>query len=376
VLWGLFVLTITVLVAVQPYRRTVTPNYFGAAQRLVAGRDLYEPGFWGFLYPPPFAVLYVPFTSLPVPLGDVIWRWVNLGLFLSGVARLASLPRSRPGPPLFALITVLAIPASLSSARNGQVNMTETGLLLHAAVDVACGRLWRPAIVLALATVLKPVALVPALLWGALRPALLWRFLVALAAGVSLPFAFASPAYVLRQYQGFVDKMVVASGPAEQMFCDIAGLVESFGLQLSEATLRIVRAAAAPLTLALSAVAWKRFAEPERSLHVLGFATSYLMLMSPRTESNGYVMLAPVVAAFAGRLWGVAGRRGEFWMLVLVAVGLGADNYPFHRQTDFWLKPALTLVWAGWLAARTLYPRALAERGADSPGPEAVDPST
>jgi hypothetical protein len=371
----LFVVTITVLVAIQPYRRTVTPNYFGAALRFMAGRDLYEPGSGGYLYPPPFAVLYVPFTSLPVPLGDVIWRWVNLGLFVTGLVRIASLPRSGPGPPLFALLTVLSIPASLSSARNGQVNMTETGLLLHAAVDVACGRLWRPAILLAFGTVLKPIALVPALLWGALRPSFLWRFLVALAAGAALPFGFASPAYVLHQYQGFVDKMVVASAPVDQSFCDIGGLVESFGLQVSEATLRIVRAATAPLTLALSAVAWKRFAEPERSLHVLGFATSYILLMSPRTETNGYVMLAPVVAVFAGRLWGVAGRRGEFWMLVLLVVGLGADNYPFHHQTDYWLKPALTLLWAGWLAARTFYPRELPGRPADGtlhPSPQAT----
>jgi hypothetical protein len=42
--------------------------------------------------------------------------------------------------PAFLLLTLLSIPASLSSARNGQVNMTESALLIHAAVDLARAR--------------------------------------------------------------------------------------------------------------------------------------------------------------------------------------------------------------------------------------------
>ena len=36
----------------------------------------------------------------------------------------------------------------------------------------------------------------------------------------------------------------------------------------------------------------------------------------------------------------------------VVSLGLGADNYPLHRQTDFWLKPLLGLCFLAYLLQR------------------------
>jgi alpha-1,2-mannosyltransferase len=66
--------------------------YLQAADRLVAGRPLYDAnvneavGFGVYLYPPPFAIVAVPFTWLPAPLG--LWAWVGamIAAFLGGTA--------------------------------------------------------------------------------------------------------------------------------------------------------------------------------------------------------------------------------------------------------------------------------------------------
>jgi len=348
-LWALFVLVITVLVARQPLRRTVTPNYVVGTRNWSARLDLYDRGAYGFLYPPQFAILYTPFARAPVPWGDVAWRWLNLGLFSCAIFRLARLARDSPEPSAFLLLTLLSIPASLSSARNGQVNMTEAALLIHAAVDLAGARWWRATFSLTLGTFLKPIALVMALLAAVLRLPMLWRLPLAGLAGAALPFALASPRYVVRQYYGMVEKLRVASAPVEHAFCDIGGLLTSLGVDVPERTLILVRLAAALLTLALGALATRRMREPDRTLVLLALSTAYITLFNSRTETNGYVILAPVIAAFAARIWRTPGRSVAFWVLVALALGLGCDNYPFHHQTDLWLKAALSLVFLAYV---------------------------
>lgn len=57
-----------------------------------------------------------------------------------------------------------------------------------------------------------------ALLAAVLRLPMLWRLPLAGLAGAALPFALASPSYVVRQYRGMVEKMQVASAPGEHAF--------------------------------------------------------------------------------------------------------------------------------------------------------------
>lgn len=360
---ALLVVVVTVLVALQPGRRTVTPTYHLASRNWWAGRELYHGGTWGYLYPPQFAILFTPFAAAPSPLGDVLWRWVNLGLFISGLARLARLPGGEGRPPLLALITVLSIPACLSSARSGQVNMTEAGLLIHAAVDIARAQWWRASVLLAVAVFLKPVGLAMALLaaavWGKLRP----RFALAALALLVLPFAAGSAPYVIQQYQALFWKWSLSVTPSDP-FCDLGGLLTKLSIALPERVLMAVRACAALAMLGLAAASSRRRPTDPRedgsahrlrtALLVLALGVTYATVFNPRTETNGYVMLAPAVAVFAGLVWQVPGERRAFWLLVVIALGLGADNYPFYRQTDFWLKPLLGLLFFAYLARRTL----------------------
>jgi hypothetical protein len=68
------------------------------------------------------------------------------------------------------------------------------------------------------------------------------------------------------------------------------------------------------------------------------------------------VILAPVIAAFAARIWRTPGRSVAFWGLVALALGLGCDNYPFHHQTDLWLKAALSLIFLAYVTYLVVVP--------------------
>lgn len=66
--------------------------YLRAAERLLAGQPLYDPSvdvagpFGIFYYPPPYAVLVVPFTLLPAELGPWVWAALLYGAFVAGAA--------------------------------------------------------------------------------------------------------------------------------------------------------------------------------------------------------------------------------------------------------------------------------------------------
>lgn len=352
-LWILLVVVVSVLVVMQPGRRTVTPTYVQAVRSWWVDRNIYDTSVYGFLYPPQFAILYTPFAQAPVPFGDVLWRWLNIGLFVSGLARLA---RTAPYPlggekGRFVMLTLLALPACLSSARNGQINMTEAALMAHAAVDLAAARPWSATASLALGIALKPVALVMAALAALTRLRLAWRLSIAGFFVFLLPFATSPPEYVWRQYAGFVDKMRVASTPGVDAFSDVSGLVYSAGLDVTDVALLPLRAAAGLGILAVWLLASRRFEEPERSHALLALSAVFVTVFNPRTETNGYVMLAPAVGMFALHARAAAASHTVVFLAV-IALGLGADNYPGHRQTDQWLKPVLGLMFLAWLVQR------------------------
>jgi len=73
--------------------------YAGAADRLLRGVPLYDPTidvagpFAIYLYPPPFAVAFIPFALLPASVG--LWLWIA-GCVAMTVAAIAILPTSVP----------------------------------------------------------------------------------------------------------------------------------------------------------------------------------------------------------------------------------------------------------------------------------------
>jgi len=98
--------------------------YVRAAQRIIDGQPLYDPtidvagGFAIYLYPPPFALGFLPFALLPDALGP--WPWIGL-LVAAFVAGVAALPVSRDVRWLVLLLGGLDWPV-LYGLRLGQVS--------------------------------------------------------------------------------------------------------------------------------------------------------------------------------------------------------------------------------------------------------------
>lgn len=97
--------------------------YAHAAQRLLDGLPLYDPavdlagGFAIYLYPPPFAVAFVPFALLADPAGLVAWTVLLVGCT---VAAIALMPVSAPMRWTMLLLAGLDWPV-LYSIKLGQV---------------------------------------------------------------------------------------------------------------------------------------------------------------------------------------------------------------------------------------------------------------
>src|SRR3954471_5223542 len=87
-LWALALGVVSVLVALDPVRRSVTPVFHLAAERWWARRPLYSDPR-GFHYLPQFALLFSPFHALPAPLGDLLWRILSVATLVGGESAMA-----------------------------------------------------------------------------------------------------------------------------------------------------------------------------------------------------------------------------------------------------------------------------------------------
>ena len=85
-IWLAPFLAISVLIALNPEYRSVTPTYHEACANWWAGKHLYG-GLGGLHYLPQFVLIFAPFHWLPVPVGDILWCLCGTGLLATGVLR-------------------------------------------------------------------------------------------------------------------------------------------------------------------------------------------------------------------------------------------------------------------------------------------------
>lgn len=361
-LWILYAVIIATIVAIQPDRRSATLEYQWATQKWWDGeKSLYQKKN-GYLYLPQFAMLYTPYELLPDRVGEPLWRLTCLGsLALALWVTVSHLSRENRNT-LFLLATVIVLPSSFSAARNGQVNLPLAAFFLLTAIALARERWWPAAILLALALILKPIALAPILLCVALYPKLRLPMLACLVVTLLLPFAHFNPAYAMGEYVNFTKNLTQAGAPRPGTWCDFAGMLNRFGVGLPSEIQLAARALAGLLTLGLC---WKalRALDPLRgAILVLFLSTVYLMLFNPRTETNSYVMLGAFGAVF-GAYSGLVGHRlKEAAGFVLLGAILGTESYgyPIFPWTNLWLKALATCFLAAWLAVKLLNGPAIA----------------
>ena len=363
--WLAPVLVITILVAIDPLRHTVTPLYHAAAAAWWAAKDLYQgPG--GMNYLPQFAVIFSPFHWLPVPMGDILWRFFEAALLAAGVwsfcwkdeagsASCSTLPASRS----FLYASLLAMPLCLASLRNGQANGLIAGLGLYASACLARQRWWAAAALIVLSIGIKPLGIVMVMLAAVVYAPLRRRLLPALAALALFPFLFAPAGYVTVQFHAFFANIGKCAAVHDNRFADIGGIVRAFGLELPGAISTIARFAAGGIFLVLWLMGAKRLREPFRAMWLLALYASYLMLFNPMNEANSYAILAPALGLWAVAALGSPSLRWFGWLSVAICLSMSLLPNLLHPVFGnhfalFW-HPVMTVLFIfilAWLVLR------------------------
>ena len=369
-LWTTALVVISIMVALDPTERTLLPLYHQAAFDWWARVDVYTD-LHGMNYLPHFAVLFSPFHILGVPMGDIVWRVVSTAWLAYGLWQLlACFDRSRAGT-LFFTATLFSIAMCLGAIRNGQANTIFAAATVQAAVSLIRGQWWRAAIFVALGVAIKPLGIVLLLLAPFVYRPLIPRLAAALVGLAAFPFLFGPPGYVIAQLRGFAGAMMMASNVTEDRFANVGGVLRALGLEYPGALSTAVSLAAAAVTLGVWWLA-RRTREPQRGVVLLSLATSYLMLFNPMNESNGYVIVAPAMAAVAIRLL-ERPHRAAGWVLVAIMLSIGIlpelirDLAPGF---SLWSKPLLTVVYIGIVIWITMV-RGIAARVPEPGGPTA-----
>ena len=355
-IWIVYAAIIAILVAAQPNKRTVTPEYRKASIEWWAGNPIYKGRMHGYLYLPHCAILYTPYTWLPLRVGEVAWRFTAIGLFGWCIWRLCSVFGAERRKWWFLVATVGALPASLSCARNGQANLPMAALLAFAAVDLGRGAWNRSALSLILSFALKPLGVVPCLLAGACYSRkMVFRLVLALVFLGLISFVHFRPEYVIEQYKMMVETLRVAGQPNQRLFCDVQGLLITFGIMPAAKWMLAIRALAAVGALWTAILALRRYDAARGAFVCMMLSALYLVLFNPRTETNSYVLLAP----FLGVLIADCARHphllSRFLWLSGFAVILTCENWgALHKWTNLWLKAAASLV-ISWYLVRDIY---------------------
>lgn len=353
-LWVLPLVAVCVMVALDPAKRSVTPVFHLAAERWWSRGQLYGD-VRGFHYLPQFALFFAPFHALPVPVGDILWRGLSVGVVLFGMTAL--IRRIRPAEPgrFFFYACLLALAPCLGAIRNGQTNLGFAGLCVLLAALLASER-WRAAAAcLVVLVVVKPLGLVLLLLAPWVYPKLVRPLAAGLAVLAALPFLFAGPGYVVAQYRSAWEHLVGWSTTVEHRFADLTALLRNMGVPLSGPAAFGLRAAAAVATLALWIVAARKSGEPWRALTFVLLGTIYLMLFNPMTEKNSYAIVAPALAVTSLACLSGQGSRRFGWFLAFVLVSIGIFPEIFgHLFRDFglWWDPLMLAAVGGFLAFR------------------------
>ncbi len=340
-------------------QRTVTGSYWSAAENWLNGQPLYNGSGTGFIYLPQSAVLFIPFAVISPVLRDVLWRLATIGTFAWGLERLATRAEQRSSQPLFGIATLIAVPLSFSSARNGQATILIAGLMMAAVASLSQQQWRRAATYLTLATAIKPLTVSLLLLATVLYPRLIGRLTIGLALMLLLPWFTQSPAYVESQFLACKEMFQAASTFADQQpFAQVFGMLGVFGWPVGAGAQTLVRLVLAGTTLVVCLVCRRRLGESRWAVYFYALSTAYLMLFNPRTENNTYSMLAPALGLCFAQEWAVERNLGRAALVGLMALGT-VGGYEIGRlftdpQHSIWLAPLMTIFFGVYLLAQLI----------------------
>lgn len=367
-IWILFFAIVAVLAFFQPAQRNITHHYSRAVYNWWKSENMYSLQGKGFLYFPQSVLIYTPFAwqefpkdlkkfnkqplgetflpTLKLRLGEVFYRLFSVGLFGWSVWRMCRFFQTDANTAsIFCLVTVLALPASLTAGRNGQFNMLLAAAMILAALSVSEKRWWPATAWLIFGLIAKPLGLVPLLLIGVLYRPLWWRLPLGGLVFAALSFAHFDTNYVLNQWSMCFKQVTIASIPPGNNFDDIAAMFRTFGFDLPDKQWFPLRAAFAFITLAIAWRMQKNYPHATAPFLVMALSAAYLMVFNPRTEAVSYIILSPYVALLAALSFRNKITGPLVWIMVFICIGLGSDCYgDIYKLTRIWFKPLLASI--------------------------------
>jgi MYXO-CTERM domain-containing protein len=262
---------------------------------------------------------------------------------------------------------MIGLLVALRGLWNGQSNALAVGLLMLAAAALVRRRWWSAAFLLAVPVLIKLTPLVPALLLCALWPRkLIGRFLLALVAGLLLPFATKAPGLVLHDYRDWLAHLFGSSNERWPGFRDAWSIWLSAQHLLFGDTLVLDAPMTHPVLYrllqaftGLGVLAWclwqqRRGVEPRVLVALaLTMGLAWLMLFGPAVEHATYAFLGPALAwAAVQRCTWRPGRPVILTALTLVLVfGWGAlfRAWPAAQPVLLLSLPLGTTLFVVWL---------------------------
>lgn len=342
----------------QGDRRTVTRAYDAAAQNWVEGESMYltEEGV-GFLYLPQAAILYVPFSQLPEPWGQIGWRCVGVALLAYSLNRLCRITNPDNRAIHWGVVFVSLL-LCISAVLNGQSTVHMTAVMVLAAVCLSRER-WNEATGwLMIGLAIKPLILVMVLLTGAVIPSMRKRIVLGTLAVISAPFVFQRPDYVVSQYRDFVVMLQAAHHlGVEAWWAQLFGMLRNVGLDVAGRWQTVIRLTAALLTLGLTFLTYRHLPKRRRAIWLFSMSAIYILLFNPRTENNTYCLLAPALGLFYAEELGLRKRIIHgLGLLSLAFLTLGSYEIgKFVTPEDghpVWLAPLSCCLFSGYLVYR------------------------
>ncbi len=340
---AVWVLWFVVLVALLS-RGLIAPNknscfrdhYRPAGVNWLNGNELYSSTADTCRYSPAVHVALVPFSALPERWGAFAWRLVQASaLFVAVWWWLRTVCPAALDDRHRSWVLFLTLPLCTGSLNNGQSNVLMTAGVL-ACVAAVVGRYWTlAAVAIAVACLFKIYPIAMALLIVVLYPRQFGsRFVLALLAGLALPFAFQNPEYVARQYGRWFENLKGddrSGWVLDEAYRDAWLLVRVTGLPLSVEAYRLLSVGAgAALGAFCVALRLRGDSGPELVNRVLGLGCCWMTAFGPATESPTYILLGPTVGWLLVESWRGAHPR---WTRVPVTLAAGLFFTTVHAAT-------------------------------------------
>ncbi len=362
ILWSITVLVISIRICLAPQRNTVFTTFETGGVHWLHGTDLYD-NFRGFVYSPLAAAFFAPFTLLPDAAANILWRLLNVGIYLGAVAWWLKVGLqetiSRKSYPW---IFLLLLPLSIGNLNNGQVNPLIAGLLMIAILAAREERWNLAALCIAVTTYFKIYPLALGLVLVVLFPRrFTWRLLVALLLMGALTFVLQRPHYVLEQYRLW---FATRSGDDRKLYKmsiaprDLWMLLRLCHITISERLYMMVQVLSGAAIALACLISRKKGWSLDRNLALLlALVTAWMLLCGPATESATYILLAPaIVFAVAEAFSQPSSLLMRGWIVASYAIlvfGLQLNSF-FHLRKSVYtmsIQPLGALLFAAYIAA-------------------------